>query len=723
MRMNLSRTAVCTALIALTLTGTTLGASKPPKPPGPPFRLILQELVENSVEVKAAFKCNDGWGYDECLLETKDLKIEAYRRDGNRDEQYDDPAAPKRDSNGNGLITFRLRRALALGDHVSVTYNKVRMTDDRYVKPSDDEFAVSYSITDDRKQLSVIFPAAVEVEVRIKNPSGGLRDTVRRIEKPAADQKWVVNFPLKASSGDKLLVRAGTGVDLHEYPLITVSGDSEAPEPNTTTHKPAAVSRVAPPLTSGPCPAPYFAKDISETTVVQVILGCFPQDLKTDLQLFIDKEYQSDVQWTRVSIQPPTYQGKLSAKLKPKQVVEIRQNLQHDFDSPGKTVMAADTKPDAPSTVLQVREGATSVVGFGDGLEKVHIQVLDGKDVVDQQDATPDKETGKFTATFAQPLVAEQSLSLTGEAKGLTSDPRRMEVISSELDWGRVRAYFTAGMVLSSNSDGFKSTSAHPYVGLLVDKNWLRPRERGARFRFNTFFDARLTSIKTATAGGSGAPPTSAFSDSQAGSLQVGIYAPIIFSKWFYRNHPYSLYIAPMAKAGFYTVNDTGTSTPDPTKPNFYKFQAFGFRLGHYREFQDWIGRGNTHHSPQQLSYIDFTLGKWGNYEYQQQGKYSEPPAALSCDPVSASATANCFLRQREWRIGLEGILYIPGSPFIVGLSANVSAQRFHGFKASPGFNGLSYDRPPDDLRFLFGVRFDARKLLGALSSPKTSGN
>ena len=63
--------------------------------------------------------------------------------------------------------------------------------------------------------------------------------------------------------------------------------------------------------------------------------------------------------------------------------------------------------------------------------------------------------------------------------------------------------------------------------------------------------------------------------------------------------------------------------------------------------------------------------------------------------------------RQRLWRFGFEGILQVPHTPFILGINANINAQRAHGY---------NFISPPDDLRFLFGVRFDGKTLLGPLT-------
>jgi hypothetical protein len=69
---------------------------------------------------------------------------------------------------------------------------------------------------------------------------------------------------------------------------------------------------------------------------------------------------------------------------------------------------------------------------------------------------------------------------------------------------------------------------------------------------------------------------------------------------------------------------------------------------------------------------------------------------------VQGSST-NPILRQRLWRVSVEGILKVPSTPLIIGFNANVGMS-------NPGAKVVR--RAGDDLRFLFGVRFDVAKLL-----------
>jgi hypothetical protein len=210
------------------------------------------------------------------------------------------------------------------------------------------------------------------------------------------------------------------------------------------------------------------------------------------------------------------------------------------------------------------------------------------------------------------------------------------------------------------------------------------------KLRVHTYFDARLTAIPTTVFSSVNTLVSSQLSNNQAGSLQIGAYLPIVVTNWTFKDRPYSLYIAPLAKSGFYTLTSEAstayqTQLAANTNDRFFTFYAYGVRVGHYREYQTPDGRFAASRAPEQLSYLDLTVGRWSNFEA------FSPNAAY-----------------RPWRYGFEGILKIPNTPLILGLNANVNAERIK----SPLFQ-----LPPDDLRFLFGVRFDASKLTSLIGN------
>jgi hypothetical protein len=184
----------------------------------------------------------------------------------------------------------------------------------------------------------------------------------------------------------------------------------------------------------------------------------------------------------------------------------------------------------------------------------------------------------------------------------------------------------------------------------------------------------------------------------------VGAYFPFTITTWNYNKRDNALFIAPLAKVGFDTpVGDlTQIQTPTTAVPtgatvtptavnqaNFYNFWGYGGRLGHYAL------TNSSNEAPELISYLDVIFGPYSNLEtliIPEQGPTT---------PVK---------RTRLYRLGLEGIMKIPSTPLILGFSANIGQE-------SLGLGPHTIvQRAGDDLRFLFGARFDAAKLMSVIS-------
>lgn len=94
--------------------------------------------------------------------------------------------------------------------------------------------------------------------------------------------------------------------------------------------------------------------------------------------------------------------------------------------------------------------------------------------------------------------------------------------------------------------------------------------------------------------------------------------------------------------------------------------------------------------APETLSYLDFTFGRFSNLE-----------SLVQTSTLAAS-------RERLWRISAEGVLKIPSTPLIIGMSANVGMS-------NPGAPKV-VRAAGDDLRFLFGAKFDVSKILAKVT-------
>jgi hypothetical protein len=261
----------------------------------------------------------------------------------------------------------------------------------------------------------------------------------------------------------------------------------------------------------------------------------------------------------------------------------------------------------------------------------------------------------------------------------------------------------------------------------------------------NTFFDVRLTSIPVSacnlpngasgsSSGSCAAPsPTPAaaagavraqdtatpsptpldtfLSQRKTARLTVGAYFPFTITSWTYNKTPNALFIAPLAKVGFdtpagdlaqvqststnsqtgATTNTTASTVTAVNQTSFYNFFGYGARIGHY-------GLTNSRNeAPELISYLDVIFGPFSNLE-------------SLIIPETGLTTGQAAKRTRLYRLALEGILKVPSTPMIIGFSANVGQETL----------GLGphtiVQRAGDDLRFLFGVRFDAAKLMSVVA-------
>jgi len=215
---------------------------------------------------------------------------------------------------------------------------------------------------------------------------------------------------------------------------------------------------------------------------------------------------------------------------------------------------------------------------------------------------------------------------------------------TSDTEWGRVRAYFSAGVVFSQEDSRFSKEA--PFVAFNLDKNW----HSGRVACLNSFFETRLTSIPV---NGQDALSPSSQKAAHAGA---GFYAPLLTTRWDFGGQSHALFVAPLVLAGF----DTPTAA---RADRFYKSWGAGTRLGHFRVPKE------TGSGPELVSWLDVVYGRF-----------------TSLDPHGG-------------RLAVEGTLKAPGTPLIVGFSANI------------GRSGSARD----DLRLFLGTRFDLGALVAKL--------
>lgn len=331
----------------------------------------------------------------------------------------------------------------------------------------------------------------------------------------------------------------------------------------------------------------------------------------------------------------------------------------------------------------------------------------------------PDLTKLQAMITLAVPLAPQDLVTICLFKTGTLQSCSPEVTVVDPLDLGRIRYYFTAGVVLSNNQ-GFQvpsgGTQAGLFLGMDVDRSWLAVQPRGARrIGLNTYFDARLTSV--ATEGVSSATGTTTNSDvflqsKKAAVLQSGIYLPVMLNEFQPAQTPMAFYIAPIGKVGFSTLtDDTATTASTAGTQNsvvagtgrFFTFYSMGTRLGVTKVHKNRHGDWDPNISPESIGYFDVTYGRFGNFE-----------AFRDLQPQLGGVANTQFQTERPWRFSFEGIVKIP-PVFVIGFSANVG----RGAPPAAMVKGTSYPFTPphDDLRFLFGAQFDFRQILKKLPS------
>ncbi len=302
----------------------------------------------------------------------------------------------------------------------------------------------------------------------------------------------------------------------------------------------------------------------------------------------------------------------------------------------------------------------------------------------------------EFPTVSAGPLREGSTVTATCAISGQQCQPFGPVAVASLLyDWGRVRAYFSAGIMTSKERDQFSKNDV--FLGFNLDKNWKQWRQwrsdgtpaRSKRpVHFNTFFEAILAAIPVAPGAGTDTevrpaaaaePLADVLRSPKAAVLRVGGYVPVVLEKWKFSRQDNALFVGPLAKAGLETITG-GQRTGEVERfggDDMFNFFALGARVGHYRM------NGTRDTSPELISYLDAGVGRFESFEVvrckDSSGKENN---CLGADP------GTIFARQRPWRWAFEGRLKVPGLPLYLGFNANAGKGR-------------------DDLRFVFGTQFD----------------
>lgn len=440
-----------------------------------------------------------------------------------------------------------------------------------------------------------------------------------------------------------------------------------------------------------------------------------------------------------------TFSVALSAPLRANQTVEVVGG--------GVTGAAMETGAFDIAAYLQpaIFDGAKTIHGYlrdMTGVSSVRVKVQRSNlenDVQRQQllqlKATSDFDSnGQFTVTLDQPVVAGQVVTAeaaTSSGEPSTSGESPAVTVTDPGSWGRARAYFAGGVVFSKDHDDFSRQDLS--LAFVIDKGWLQkadfklgadPAERQRQldrlpvrkaecqqrpesrrrtaaedvecdyvnsltdaalkketrakgrmtFRgLNSFFDARLTALPVATSDDDETAPGK-FVDSRKGAVvQIGAYAPFFGpqTSWMHEGAVNALFIAPVFRVGIQTIVGDGTGKPTVNAKgepdDVFHFWSAGFGIGHQKL------SGTTNQTPEVISYLHVTWGKSEAFDYLKDPN----------DPGS-------IVRNR--RTMVEGRLKIPSTAMQIGFDANLGDGH-------------------DDVRFVFGTRFDIGELFGRLKA------
>ncbi len=309
---------------------------------------------------------------------------------------------------------------------------------------------------------------------------------------------------------------------------------------------------------------------------------------------------------------------------------------------------------------------------------------------------------GNFSVTLPDPLVAGQVVRAQAfTATQESSQPSDGITVTDAGSWGRARAYFAGGVIFSKDRDDFSKQDLA--LTFALDKSWLQHpdfrlgadesaqaagigKSEGAwRMRqLNSFFDTRVTAlpvVQDTTTGGaqSSGEPAEQFVASRKGAvMQIGIYAPIYGpqTSWVYEGAVNTFFIAPLLRVGIQTITDaSGTATVNARNEadDIFNFWSGGVAIGHQKL------SGTTNQTPEIISYLHVTWGRAEAFDYRT-------------NPADPSTVVS------PMRTLIEGRLKIPDTALQIGFDGNLG-------------------RGHDDLRFIFGTRFDIGELFGKLKS------
>jgi hypothetical protein len=387
----------------------------------------------------------------------------------------------------------------------------------------------------------------------------------------------------------------------------------------------------------------------------------------------------------------------------------------------------------------------------------------------------PVDSTGAYKVTLAKALKEDDRIQvvqilpagtdlLPTQTIKCASTPTR---VTYPFNWYRTNLTFVAGVLISNSSSGSSTNAnfsqANQFYSFNVDHSWRLPGVncvddvafgdekygncdgdgwKASLFPgISTFFESRFTAIPvstttatvTSTTGTSSSTPASTptptptlLTSQKTFRVDAGAYLPWVLGHSA-GHHPSALFLAPIAKVGFDTLTGAGTASNvilpgnqvgTLSYQNAYNFFDFGGRVGN-------MDLSASHdRAPMIGQYLDVTVGRYSNL--QSFICHRMTVTTTPTNPAGSSCTSNypgfymspggglyyqvVDSRKELYRIDMEGLVRIPvpatAIPFYIGFNANIAQHSVGAAYLDHGF------APPDDIRILFGTKFDIGTLL-----------
>jgi len=362
------------------------------------------------------------------------------------------------------------------------------------------------------------------------------------------------------------------------------------------------------------------------------------------------------------------------------------------------------------------------------------------------------KANTPLTVTLSDSMVAGTQLCVLQTVNGTDTGSflKSVQYFAPGQDYGRFTINFTGGALISNEQQSSNSSTASQYLDMGLAYTVARAGSANEKVRWwvrkhgpglETFMNVRFTSVpvsattnSSTTASGTTTLSQSlnVLSSQQSAAILLGGYAPFRLTRW-YRSSNW-ITVAPTVYGGFYTLlnpttstasvaaSSTVSSTTTSSFSSVYSFRGAGARFG-WKYYPP-----STDEAPHEFSWISLTLGNFSNLpswlctatsaSNSTGAKYykvtSQPTTACYAPADSMNSALYDLYASRKLvpRLDIAGELSLPSYPVVFGYDANVGQYSWRGNKID------SLNKPGNDVRFYFGLKFDVTSALSKLGVP-----